>query len=82
MKILEWLTLNQRVKRLEELLLSTPSVEKEIFLPPPESFESDIIRGREVEEEILNSLQDTVEETEYAEEKKWEAQRKQKEEAV
>lgn len=88
MSLFDWIKLNKRVERLEDLiqkiqqdnitLVSTP-----LLTPFIEKIEeSEIIRGREIEEDLSNLDEETVEEREYREEKKWESQRKQKERLV
>jgi len=87
MNIWKWLTLEKRVARVEKIiqrleqeniaLISTPFLE-----PLIEDLEGGVVRGREVEEDSLDSAEDSVEEREYMEEVKWLAQRKQKEKMV
>lgn len=83
MSLLNWLTLNKRMSRLERVIvrleqenltiMATPFIE-----PSLEELEGEIVRGREVEEDQSLLDEDSIEEREYIEEQKWMAQRKQK----
>ena len=87
MSLRDWFNINKRVRKLEQLfqklqqenitLISTPFIEPSIDLP-----EGEFVRGREIEEDAALLDEETVEEREYREERRWLAQRKQKEKMV
>ena len=73
--LMNWFTLNRRVKRLEKLVQKIGQDNIAVmtlpFLPAEEDAPSgDFISGSEVEEELAEEAGDTVEEREYFEEQK------------
>jgi len=87
MSLKEWFILNKRVTKLEQhimnlrkenlALISTPFLEPEV-----DSFDGEIVRGSEIEENEALLEEESVEEREYREEQNWLRQRKQKEKMV